>query len=381
MANLNSLITIIMSVATFFQTKVALIIPVWSQRLLAAPDSCHQDPSFVLDLPVNETFTTTIFHTATIAVVSPGNELAIFKMTLPAATSTSLLAMVNEHTLVTIFFGILLLAAIIGFYTSSPPYMKPEDLVQLEAQIINKDIIMKEMRFTHSASQAPGSDRGGKQHRSISAIKDEGIHSLRLKVECSGNAELLARYESTQQVLDLEKEAGHLRTENKSLKGKLDAAGRLIESAVEANDKANAAEERIAAVRQHAQGVITQHVEEIKAQNDKVRIEQYRVQDPEKKVKDLKEEVLRGASLPKASISNPLSSTRIEKETRPRRVPPSAPGPCPAPFTSAAPVDGPEATPTTVPTAVTPAPLPTVPRRKKPANPFVGKAPTGQSRK
>ncbi|KAI5272831.1 hypothetical protein E4T47_03992 [Aureobasidium subglaciale] len=251
------------------------------------------------------------------------------------------------------------------------------------------------MRFTHSAAladlhrrlqiQTKEADRSlaaaVEKHRSVSAIKDDEIHSLHLKVECSGNAELLARYESTQQVLNLEKEAGHLRAEKKSLKGKLDAAGKLIESAVEANDKANAAEERIAVVRQHAQGVITQNVDEIEAQKDKVRIEQYRVQDLEKKLKDLKEEVLRGASLLKASTSNPLSSTLVEKETRPRRVPSSAPGPYPVPITSATPVDGPEATPTTVPTAATPSSLSTAPCRKKPANPSMGKAPTGQFRK
>ncbi|KAH0371504.1 hypothetical protein KCU65_g1653, partial [Aureobasidium melanogenum] len=309
MFNFTAIITLIMSATTFFNDNfhAALKFTSWSQKLLAAPTQTHFE-SVTIFTPI--TFTTTLITTAiptlTSSITPPGNELAIVYNTLPSE-NISFFAALKEiicalcallhlpsdaATLVSaLFFASLLLALIVCFSASSPA-TKPEDLIYLEAQVIQKDELLQQLRTSYAADRADllrrlqvQRDEAHKrmsatsaQHSSALAKKDQEISKLHYDLSFADLREEGARLKASEEAITLRKELGQLRRELRSLERNLDAQEELVAGAEEAQEKVKEAEERATAAAQEAleakEKVLeaTQKVEAAEKAKEKVKV-------------------------------------------------------------------------------------------------------------
>jgi hypothetical protein len=433
-----------MSITTFFTDKLPVArVFTWSQKLIAAPLECtptHLDgyeELFTLVSPatVYKTLTTaTITMTAglptfTTIITPPGTDLALFTGTI---TTTSFFSLAKEFvcamftvpapltanaaSLVTAFlFGTILLLATVGFVASSPPVMKAEDLAYLESQLAKKDELVKSLLRSNANEAAylrrevrfvrMGADKllaaTLTKHNSGITARDREIHQLRQNLAGADLREEQARFKSSDEVINLRKEIGHLRSVIDDLEQRLEKTGAVAAVAEEAQEKVKVAEERalaaaqqaleanqkveavekahkekIVAEREHAQAAIYKVVEQVSDLKDRVRIEEYKFQDLRKEVKELKAGVVGAAPVPTQPILVCKSSTTVAKEMRARIE------------TAVDPVSGASSVPAPEPAAVTlpaaaaaPAPKPLAPgeqkrtmRRRPDVGPFPGPA-------
>ncbi|KAH0157390.1 hypothetical protein KCU67_g7927, partial [Aureobasidium melanogenum] len=370
MFNFTALITFIMGATIFLNDNIhaALKFTSWTQRLLAAPPQPHFQESVTVMVPI--TFTTTITSAAqafTSTFAPPGNELAIVHTTLPSG-NISFLAALKEiicvlyallrlpsdaTTLVSaFFFATLLLALIICFFECSPPAMKPEDLIYLEAQVSQKDELLQKLRTSYVADRADLLRRlqvqkdeaderlsaASAQHSSALATKDQQIGELRHDLAFADLREEGARLESSGEVIKLRKEIGHLRCELGSLERRLDAQEELVAGAEEAQEKIKVAGERalaaaLKAERDNAQAAIDKVRAEAGQAYDDLRVEKYKVQDRDQELNALKKEMKEltarvavgaAAHIPTPTILKSVSSATQAQALR-DRLPPAVP--------------------------------------------------------
>ncbi|TIA24980.1 hypothetical protein D6C81_02160 [Aureobasidium pullulans] len=282
MIGFDSLISIVMAVATFFRDNChpASLFPSWTQYLLPAPtESFSQQSSPVEDLPVIETITMVITQTAAATASSLNKALAIISKTAPYAAPTSsdlaremiyalftyiLRFFTHPLTLLLFFyFGFELLKVIIIYRIASSPVTKQQDTIKLEAQIIERDGTIEKMRSAHATTIAELREKLYTQeekarnahfvHRVELGKKVQEIKTLSHKLEWSGHMEIKARYDSDDKVRDLERKIDQLRLVVDTLEDKLEAAGELIDAAEQADDKVKDAEASACAAAQEAQ--------------------------------------------------------------------------------------------------------------------------------
>ncbi|KAK6008436.1 hypothetical protein QM012_000339 [Aureobasidium pullulans] len=348
MFSFAAIITLIMGATTFLNDNfhAALKFTSWTQRLLAAPPKAHFQESVTVMIPIS--FTTTVTSAAqafTSTMAPPGDELTIYQNTLPSASFSFFAALkkiicalyallrlpTDAATLVSaFFFASLLLALIFCFFNTSPPAMKPEDLIYLEAQVITKDELIQQLRTSYAANTADllrrlqvQKDEADKrlsaasaQHRSALATKDQQICALRHDLAFADLREEQARFNASDEVIKLHLETGHLHLELVRLRRRLDAQEELVARADEAQEKAKVAEERALGAAQEAleanQKVETAEkahkeylvgeraraqaaIDEVKAKVEKakndLRVEEYKVQGRDQELKALKKEM------------------------------------------------------------------------------------------
>jgi hypothetical protein len=310
------------------------------------------------------TFTTTI--------TPPGTDLALFTGTITTKSSHSLAkefvcAMftvpapltANAVSLVTAFlFGIILLLATVGFVASSPPVMKAEDLAYLESQLAEKDEIIKSLRRWNADEAAylrrevrfvrMGADKllaaTLTKHNSTITARDREIHQLRQNLAGADLREEQARFKSSDEVINLRQEIGHLRSVVDDLDQRLEETGAVVaavaeeaqekvkvaeeraltaaQQALEANQKVEAAEkahkEKINAEQKRGQAAVDEVKVKASRLSDLVRIEEYKVQDLRKLVKELKAGVVGATPVPTQPILVCKSSTTVAEEMRAR---------------------------------------------------------------
>ncbi|KAH0354166.1 hypothetical protein KCU81_g1286, partial [Aureobasidium melanogenum] len=284
MANFTAFITLLVGITTFFTDNLpgARSFTSWGQKLLAAPTQTHfESVTIITPVTFTTTFTTTAIPTFTSSIAPPGNELAIVHTTLPsgdicffAALKEIICALYallhlpsDAATLISaIFFASLLLALVVCFFVSSPPAMKPEDLIHLEAQVNEKDELIQKLRTSYAADRAGllrrlqvQRDEADKrlsaastQHYSALAKKDQEISTLRHDLAFADLREEGARLKASDEVITLRKELGQLRRERDCLERRLDAQEELVAGAEEAQEKVKEAEERATAAAQEA---------------------------------------------------------------------------------------------------------------------------------
>ncbi|THY84173.1 hypothetical protein D6C92_09379 [Aureobasidium pullulans] len=413
MIGFDSLISIVMAVATFFRDNChpASLFPSWTQYLLPAPtESFSQQSSPVEDLPVIETITMVITQTAAATASSLNKALAIIPKTAPYAAPTSsdlaremiyalftyiLRFFTHPLTLLLFFyFGFELLKVIIIYRIASSPVTKQQDTIKLEAQIIERDgTIEKCARPTPQPLQnsaKSSTPRKKKPEMPTSSIASNWAKSH--KLEWSGHMEIKARYDSDDKVRDLERKIDQLRLVVDTLEDKLEAAGELIDAAEQADDKVKDAEasacaaaqeaqeanqkvtaaekacelkveaamkankEKIARERQNAQAHIDKLRTEIETQKNNVRIEEYKVQELKRENKELGAKAREAAAVPNLPSFVGKTTTTAAEETRrrlqalPGPESPRSPAPIPA-IVGPSPTTaiGPRATPITTP--------------------------------
>jgi hypothetical protein len=422
MVNFTAFITLIMGITTFFTDKLLVArVFTWSQKLIAAPPKCtptHLDgyeELFTLVSPVTvlKTLTTATINmtadlpTFTTIITPPGTDLALFTGTI---TTTSFLSLAKEFvcatltvpapltanaaSLVTAFlFGTILLLATVGFVASSPTVMKAEDLAYLESRLAEKGELAKSLRRSNANEAAylrremrfmrMGADKllatTLTKHNSAITARDREIHQFRQNLAGADLREEQTRFKSSDEVINLRKEIGHLRTVIDDLDQRLEETG-AVAVAEEAQEKVKVAEERALAAAQqaleanqkveaaekaHKEKIIAEQkrgqvaVDEVKAKasrlSDLVRIEEYKVQDLRKELKELKElkaGVVGVAPVPTQPILVCKSSTTVAEEMRARieTAVDSASG--------ASSVPEPEPAAVALPAAVAPAPVP-----------------------
>jgi len=304
MVNFTAFITLIMGITTFFKNNIpgANIFTSWSQKLLAAPPQPYYDregkftityrgieEEYTVITPVylTTTFFTTTF-TAAPAITDafatptalPGKELILFTGTVTSPSFFTLAkefvcvmftlppaVTVNAASVVTAFlFGTLLLLAYVGFLASSPPAMTPEDLPYLEEQVYEKDELLKRLRRWHGEDlaelrgrlqvQREGADERLAttiaKHNSAMADKDHEILTLRQALAGAELREEQVRFKSSDEVIKMHKEIGHLRSVVDDLDQKLEDAGALAALGEEAQEKIKDADERAFAAAQEA---------------------------------------------------------------------------------------------------------------------------------
>ncbi|KAG9654305.1 hypothetical protein KCU95_g1618, partial [Aureobasidium melanogenum] len=282
----------------------------------------------------------------------------------------------DAATLISAFlFATLLLALIICFFASSSPAMKPEDLIYLEAQVNEKDELLQKLRTSYAADHADLLRRlqvqrdeaderlsaASTQHSSALATKDQEICELRHDLAFADLREEGARLKASGEVIKLRKEIGHLRCELGSLERELDAQEELVagaemaqekvkvaeeralaatQEALEANQKVEAAEKAqvkvkvageralaaaLKAERDNAQAAIDKVRAQAAGIQDKLGVEQYKVQDRDqelkalqKEMKELKARVAVGAAAPVLTLPTlkPVSSASQAKKMR-----------------------------------------------------------------
>jgi hypothetical protein len=431
MVNFAALITMIMSITTFFNDNIpgARVFTSWSQKLLAAPPPPYRgyEETFieVTAVTITTTFTYSATLTFTTTIATPGADLALFTGTINTPSFYSLAKeficavftvpaplTANAASLVTAFlFGTILLMATVGFLASSPLVMKPEDLALLESQVAEKDELVKNLRRWYDEDRAEfrrelqvsreGADKllstTIAKHRSAMATKDREIHELRHEVAGADLREEQARLKSSDEVIKLHKEIGHLRREIDSLDQKLEDTSAVAAVAEEAQEKVKDAEERAIAAAQQAleanqkvEAAIKAHKEKIIAERkrgqaavdevkDLHRIEEYKVQDLRKEVKELKARAVGAAPVPTQPILVAKSSATIAEETRARIKTAVEP----ALGASSVPAPEPAAAPRAVaPVLFAPGQLKVVPRPRclKPAGPFPDKSQQGRKK-
>jgi hypothetical protein len=412
MVNFTAFITLILGIKTFFSNNLPVArVFTWSQKLIAASPKCTPthlngyEELFTLVSPVTvlkPLTTATITMTAslptfTTIITPPGTDLALFTGTITTSSFFSLAKefvcaiftvpaplTANAASLVTAFlFGTILLLAAVGFIASSPPVMKAEDLAYPESQLAEKDELVKSLRRWNADEAAylrremrfkrMGADKllatTLTKHNSAITARDREIHQLRQNLAGADLREEQARFKSSDEVINLRKEIGHLRTVIDDLDQRLEETGTVAavaeeaqekvkvveeralaaaQQALEANQKVEAAEkahkEKIVAEREHAQAAIYKVVEQVSDLKDKVRIEEYRVQALQKEVKELKAGVVGAAPVPTRPILICKSSTTVAEEMRarietavdPASGAPSVPAPEPAAVASPA---------------------------------------------
>lgn len=456
MVNFTAFITFLMGITTFFKDNIpgANIFTSWSQKLLAAPPQPYYDregkftityrgieEEYTIITPVylTTTFFTTTF-TAAPAITDafatttalPGKELILFTGTVTSPSFFTLAkefvcamftlppaVTANAASVVTAFlFGTLLLLAYVGFLASSPPVMQPEDVLYLEEQVYEKDELLKRLRRWHGEDLAELRGRLQVQrewaderlattiagHKSAMADKDREILALRQELAGADLREEQARFKSSDEVIKMHKEIGHLRSVVDDLDQKLEDAGALAalteeaqekvkdaeeralaaaQQALEANQKVEAAEkahkEKIIAERERAQAAIDKVVKTAEEYRDKARVEEYKVQDLRAEVKELKAGAVGAASVPMPPVLVSKSSDTKAEEVRARLQAaanstlgaPSAPAPAPAPAAATAAVAPAAAAPEPIAPGAQPEPAP-VPRlrRHKIVGPF-----------
>ncbi|KAG9566402.1 hypothetical protein KCU77_g1713, partial [Aureobasidium melanogenum] len=348
MVNFTAIITLLASITTFFTDNLpgAGVFTSWSQKLLAAPAQTHfESVTIITPVTFTTTFTTTAIPVFTSSIAPPSNELAIVHATLPSG-NISFFAALKEMicflpallrlppdaaTLVSaFFFATLLLALITCFFASSSPAMKPEDLIQLEAQVNEKDELLQKLRTSYAADRADLLRRlqvqrdeaderlsaASAQHSSVLATKDQKIRELHHNLAFADLREEGARLKASDEVIKLRKEIGHLRCELGNLERRLDAQEELVAGAEEAQEKAKVAEERAfaaaqqaleanqkveAAKKAHKEYLVGERargqaaVDKVKAEVEEVRalkrVEEYKVQDRDQELKALKKEM------------------------------------------------------------------------------------------
>ncbi|KAG9825936.1 hypothetical protein KCU98_g14572, partial [Aureobasidium melanogenum] len=388
--------------------------------LAAPTQTHFESVTIITPVTFTTTFTTTSIPAFTSSIAPPGNELAIVHTTLPSGDISffavlkkilrvlyALLRLPTDAaTLVSaFFFASLLLALIICFFASSSPAMKPEDLIYLEAQVNEKDELLQKLRTSYAADRADLLRRlqvqrdeaderlsaASTQHSSALATKDQEISELRHDLAFADLREEGARLKASDEVIKLRKEIGHLRCELGSLERELDAQEELVagaekaqekvkvaearalaatQEALEANQKVEAAEKAqekvkvageralaaLKAERDNAQAALDKVRAQAAGIQDKLGVEQYKVQDRDqelkalqKEMKELKARVAVGAaaSVPTPPIIQSVSSASKAQKMRKdlRDVPVasgavSMPGPAPAvagPSSAAAP--------------------------------------------
>lgn len=395
MVNFTAFITLIMGITTFFKNNIpgANIFTSWSQKLLAAPPQPYYDregkftityrgieEEYTVITPVylTTTFFTTTFTEAppitdafATTTALPGKELILFTGTVTSPSFFTLAkefvcamftlppaVTANAASVVTAFlFGTLLLVAYVGFLASSPPVMQPEGLLYLEEQVHEKDELLKRLRRWHGEDlaelrghlqvQREGADKRLATtiaaHKSAMADKDHEILALRQELAGADLREEQARFKSSDEVIKMHKEIGHLRRVVDDLDQKLEDAGALAalteeaqekvkdaeeraiaaaQQALEANQKVEAAEkahkEKIIAERERAQAAIDKVVKTAGELKDQVRIKEYEVQDLVAKVKELKAGAVGAASVPTPPILVGKSSDTVAEEMRAR---------------------------------------------------------------
>ncbi|KAH0289191.1 hypothetical protein M436DRAFT_64353 [Aureobasidium namibiae CBS 147.97] len=395
MVNFTAFITLVMGITTFFKNNIpgANIFTSWSQKLLAAPPQPYYDregkftityrgyeEEYTVITPVYPTttfFTTTFTAAPTITdafatpTALPGKELILFTGTVTSPSFFTLAkefvcamftlppaVTANAASVVTAFlFGTLLLLAYVGFLASSPPVMTPEDLLYLEEQVYEKDELLKRLRRWHGEDlaelrgrlqvQREGADERLAttiaKHNSAMADKDHEILALRQELAGAELREEQARFKSSDEVIKMHKEIGHLRSVVDDLDQKLEDAGVLAalgeeaqekikdaderaiaaaQQALEASLKVEAAEkalkEKIAGERKRAQAAIDEVVAKANGLRDQVKIGEYKIQDMRAEVKDLKAGAVGAASVPMPPILEGKSTVTKEKEVRDR---------------------------------------------------------------
>ncbi|KEQ89447.1 hypothetical protein M438DRAFT_263130 [Aureobasidium pullulans EXF-150] len=383
MIGFDSLISIVMAVATFFRDNChpASLFPSWTQYLLPAPtESFSQQSSPVEDLPVIETITMVVTQTAAATASSLNKALAIIPKTAPYAAPTSsdlaremiyalftyiLRFFTHPLTLLLFFsFGFELLKVIVIYRIASSSVPKQQDTIKLEAQIIERDGTIEKMRSAHATTVAELREKLYTQeekartahfvHRVEMGKKVQEIKTLGHKLEWSGHMEIKARYDSDDKVRDLEKKIDQLRLVVDTLEDKLEAAGELIDAAEQADDKAN--KEKIVRERQNAQAHIDKLRTEIETQKNNVRIEEYKVQELKRENKELGAKAREAAAVPNLpsfvgkTTATAAEETRRRLQALPGPESPRSPAPTPAivaPSSSTA--FGPRANPITTP--------------------------------
>jgi hypothetical protein len=438
MVNFTSFITLIISITTFFNENIpgARRCTTWSQKLLAAPPPPYRgyEEMFIelTAVTVTTTFTYSATPTFTSTIAPPVTDLALFTGTITTTSFYSLAkkfvcAMftvpapltANASSLVTAFlFGTILLMATVGFLASSPPVMKPEDLALLESQVAEKDELVKNLRRWYDEDRAEfrrdlqvsreGADKllstTIAQHRSAMATKDREIRELRQELAGADLREEQARLKSSDEVIKLHKEIGHLRRVIDGLDQKLEdtsavaavaeeaqekvkiAEERAIaaaQQALEANQKVEAAEkahkEEVLAVRDHAQAAIYKATDMVEKLRGEVKVKEYMVQGLEAEVKELKAGAVGAAPVPTQPVLVAKSSATIAEETR-ARIKTAVD---PALGASSVPAPEPAAAPRAVaPVLFMPGQLKVVPRPRcrQPAGPFADKSQQGRKK-
>jgi hypothetical protein len=402
MVNFTAFITLLMGFTTFVADNIpgVHVFSSLSQRLLAAPPPQsffaddgtftvthgRYEESFTVIQPttVTTTFTftagtttttatafTTTTQTFTTTTASPGTELALFTGTLSSPSILSLAKefvcaiftvpaplTANAASVDTAFlFGALLLVAYTGFLASAPPVMKPEDLLWLEEQLLKKGELLEGLRYAYDVDRADLRRRlqvqgewASKhlaatitQHRSDMADKDREIFVLRQKLAGADLREEQARFKSSDEVLKMHKEIGHLRSVIDNLDQEFEVTGALAalteeaqekvkdaeeralaaaQQALEANQKVEAAvkahKEKITAERVNAQAAIDKVVDQAGKLKDKVRVKEYEVQDLEALVKKLKAEAVGAAPVLMPTILGGKSSATVGEKMRDR---------------------------------------------------------------
>ncbi|KAH0273868.1 hypothetical protein KCU91_g5669, partial [Aureobasidium melanogenum] len=293
MVNFTAFITLLVGITTFFTDNLpgARSFTSWSQKLLAAPTQTHfESVTIITPVTFTTTFTTTAIPAFTSTIAPPGKELAIVHTTLPSG-DISFFAALKEiicalyallhlpsdaATLVSaILFASLLLALVVCFFVSSPPAMKPEDLIHLEAQVNGKDELIQKLRTSYAADRADLLRRLQVQrheadkrlsaasalHYSALAKKDQEISTLRHDLAFADLREEGARLKASDEVIALRKELGQLRRERDRLERRLDAQEESVAGAEAAQEKVKDAEERATAAAQEALEA-TQNVQE-----------------------------------------------------------------------------------------------------------------------
>lgn len=395
MVNFTAFITLLMGITTFFKDNIpgANIFTSWSQKLLAAPPQPYYDregkftityrgieEEYTIITPVylTTTFYTTTFTEApaitdafTTTTALPGKELILFTGTVTSPSFFTLAkefvcamftlppaVTANAASVVTAFlFGTLLLLAYVGFLASSPPVMKPEDLLYLEEQVYEKDELLKRLRRWHGEDLAELRGRLQVQrewaderlattiagHKSAMADKDREILALRQELAGADLREEEARFKSSDEVIKMHKEIGHLRSVIDDLDQQLETTGALAalteeaqekvkdaeeraiaaaQQALEANQKVEAAEkahkEKTIAERERAQAAIDKVVKTAYELQDEVKVEKYKVQDLRAEVKKLEARVVGAAPVPQRPVLEGKSSDTRAKEVRDR---------------------------------------------------------------
>ncbi|THY29454.1 hypothetical protein D6D01_03552 [Aureobasidium pullulans] len=400
MIGFDSFISIVMAVATFFRDNChpASLFPSWTQYLLPAPTEYFSQQSPPVEyLPVIETFTMVITQTTAATASSLNKALAIIPKTAPYAAPTSsdlarkmiyalytyiLRFFTHPVTLLLFFsFGFELLKVTIIYRIASPPVMKQQDTIRLEAQIIERDGTIEKMRSAHAKTVAELREKLYTQeekariargtahlvHRVEMGKKEQEIQILSHKLEWSGHMEIKARYDSDDKVRDLEKKIDQLRLVVDTLEDKLEAAGELIDAAEQAADKVKDAEasaraaaqeareanmkieaaekaagekvqaankankEKIVTERQNAQDAIYKLVDQVKLEREQTRIQEYKVQGLERVERDLKKtlaDMARGtAEVPSGRTFTTTGTATVIAATRLRLQQASIPAP------------------------------------------------------
>ena len=363
MVNFTAFITLLMGITTFFKDNIpgANIFTSWSQKLLAAPPQPYYDregkftityrgieEEYTIITPVylTTTFFTTTFTEAppitdafATPTALPGKELILFTGTVTSPSFFTLAkefvcamftlppaVTANAASVVTAFlFGTLLLLAYVGFLASSPPVMKHEDLLYFEEQVYEKDELLKRLRRWHGEDLAELRGRLQVQgewaderlattiagHKSAMADKDREILALRQELAGADLREEQARFKSSDEVIKMHKEIGHLRRVIDDLDQQLEDAGALAALGEEAQEKVKVAEERAIAAAQQALEA-NQKVEAAE------KAHKHKVQDLEAKVKELKAGAVGAASVPMPPILVCKSAATKAEEMRAR---------------------------------------------------------------